>query len=457
MLDRDTVTMQERPETRYAATPAGNVAVQMFGDGPIDVLFLTSWLSNLDVMWDDPRTAAYFERLSTFARVIVFDKRGGGVSDPVPLDHLPTLEDWMDDALAALDETAVERAAVIADGEGGPMALLLAATHPDRVSSLAIANSYARLIRDADYPIGMPEATRQKLLERWDRNWGLTAQILDLTAPSLAHDSAYRAWFTRYQRLSMPPGSARVMYRWVTELDVRDVLPLVRIPTLVIGRTKARHHRMEFSRYLADHIPGALLLELPGADTFPFVAGDYETILDEIEEFFTGQRGAAHPTRQLATVVMTDLVASTGHLSAIGDTAWTDILGRHDATLRELASRFRGEEIGHTGDGMLLVFDGPSRAVTFAAEAVDAVAELGLTMRVGIHTGEIERTRSNIGGLAVHLVSRVMAVAESGGIVVTRTVRDLALGSGIEFSDLGVHRLRGVPGEWELSAVDRVP
>lgn len=449
--------MPRRPETRYARTPFGHVAFQMFGTGEIDVLFLTSWLSNVDVMWDDPRTEAYFDRLGRFARVVMFDKRGSGVSDPVAVDRLPLIEEWIDDALASLDAAGLERVSVIADGEGGPMALVLAATHPDRVNSLALVNSFARWQRADDYPIGMPEETRQRLLDRWDQNWGFTAEILDLTAPSLAHDPAYRAWYTRYQRLCMPPGPAQAMYRWVTSIDVRSVLPLVQVPTLVLGRTKARHHRIESSRFLADNLPQATLVELGGADTYPFVAGDYQEILDEIEEFFTGHRGTSRPARQLATVVLTDLVKSTDHLSQIGDAAWAELIRRHDSVVRGLLARFRGEEIGHNGDGILAVFDGPTRAVGFAARAAEALEPLGLTMRAGIHTGEVERVGEAARGLAVHLVSRVIEHAPLGGIVVTRTVRDLVLGSGIDFSELGQHRLRGVPDVWDLYATTEVP
>jgi class 3 adenylate cyclase len=449
--------MSLRPETRYARTPVGHVAFQVFGQGDLDVLFLTSWLSNVDVMWDDPRTAAYFERLGHFARVLVFDKRGTGVSDPVPLDRLPLIEDWIDDALAALDEAGFDQFSVLTDGEGGPMALVLAAAHPDRVNSLAIVNSFARWQRAEDFPIGMPEETRELLVDRWDQNWGFTAEILGLTAPSLAHDSAYRAWYTRYQRLCMPPGPAQAMYRWATSIDVRSVLPHVTVPTLVIGRIKARHHRIDHSRYLAQHLPDSRLVELPGADTYPFVAGDYQTVLDEVEEFFTGHRGSSRSTRQLATVVMTDLVKSTDRLSQVGDAAWTDLLRRHDVAVRDLLNRFRGEEVAHTGDGFLAVFDGPTRAVTFAARAAEALEDMGLRMRAGIHTGEVERVGPQARGLAVHLVSRVVEHAATGGIVVSRTVRDLVLGSGIGFSDLGVFDLRGVPGAWDLFRVDEVP
>lgn len=449
--------MRRRPETRYARTPFGHIALQVFGEGPTDVLFLTSWLSNVDVMWDDPRTAAYFDRLGRFARVVMFDKRGTGVSDPVPLDRLPLIEEWIDDALAALDTAGIDRTSVIADGEGGPMALVLAATHPDRVSSLTLVNSFARWQRSDDYPIGMPEETRQRLLDRWDQNWGFNAEILDLTAPSLAHDPEYRAWYTRYQRLCMPPGPAQAMYRWVTSIDVRSVLPLVQAPVLVIGRSKARHHRIEYSRHLAEHLPDARFLELPGADTYPFVAGDYQRILDEVEEFITGTRGTSRPDRQLATVVLTDIVQSTDHLTEMGDAAWADVIRRHDTIIRDLLTRSRGEELGHNGDGILAVFDGPTRAVTFAARAAEALERLGLAMRAGIHTGEVERVDGAARGLAVHLASRVIGHAPTGGIVVTRTVRDLALGSGIVFTDLGRHQLRGVPDHWDLYAATDVP
>src|SRR5215208_2835753 len=290
-----------RPETRYAAAADGSyVAYQIFGEGPQHLLFLPSWVTNLDVMWEEPSLAAYLERLARFARVICLDKRGSGVSDPVPLSAVPTLETWMDDATTVMDAAGVQTAAVLGDTEGGPMAALLAASHPNRVTALVLVNSFARWTRAPDYAIGMPEDTAAKLVERYEQNWGTTSEILDLTGPSLAHDARARAWFTRYQRLAMPRGAAAALYGWVTQLDVRSVLPSIRVPTLVLQRVDARHHRVAFGRYLAEHIPGAKLVELPGADTFPFHAGDFGPLLDEVERFLTGRVSQPILSRQLA-------------------------------------------------------------------------------------------------------------------------------------------------------------
>lgn len=445
--------MLQRPVTRYTKTRDGYVAFQVFGEGDVDVLFITSWLSNIDVMWDDPRTLDYFDRLSRFARVALFDKRGTGVSDPIAPDSLPTLEEWMDDAIAVLDAAGLESAAVIADGEGGPMALMLAATYPERVSGLVLVNTYARFARSDDYPIGMPSEARRKLALHWEQNWGRTAEILGYTAPSLAHDTEYRDWFIRYQRLAMAPTIAIRCFEWVMEIDVRGVLASVHAPTLVIGRSKARHHRPEFGRYLADRLPNSRFDVHPGADTFPLVAGDYRRILDEIQEFLTGNRGNGPSGRQLATVVMTDIVGSTKHLAEMGDQQWADTLRNHDRALRDLLRRHRGEEVDHTGDGMLLIFDGPTRAVAFAAEATRSIEGMGVSIRVGIHTGEIERDGRAVRGLAVHIVSRVCDLAAAGEVAVTQTVVDLVLGSRIEFEAMGSHELRGIPGDWSIHKV----
>jgi class 3 adenylate cyclase len=455
-LPRGRATLADEPlapETRYALSGGGHVAYQVFGDGPLSILLITNWLSNVDVMWDEPGLAAYLQRLASFARVICFDKRGSGVSDPVPLDALPTLEQWMDDAVAALDAAGADEVAVIGDTEGGPMAMLLAATFPERVTAVVLVNSFARWTRADGYPIGMPAATTEKLVRRWQENWGLTAEILALTAPSLADDARARRWFTRYQRLAMPPGAAVVMYRWVLAIDVREVLPTISAPTLVLHRRDARHHRITFGRYLADNLPTATFVELDGADTFPFHAGDTGPLLDEIELFLTGTQHTASPTRRLATVLMTDIVGSTAIAAEVGDARWRELLRAHDTVVRGAIARFRGDELVHTGDGIVASFDGPTRAVSCGQFVVDALADLGLTVRAGIHAGEIEVGPDGTTGLAIHIASRVMAHATDGGIVVSRTVRDLVFGSDIAFVDLGEHELRGVPGTWELFAV----
>lgn len=446
-----------RPETRYAAAEGGYVAYQLFGSGPLVLVFVTNWITNCDAMWEEPRMAAYFDRLASFARVLCFDKRGTGVSDPVPLSNLPRLEEWMDDVSTVMDAAQIERAALVGDTEGGPMAMMFAASHPERVSALVLVNTFARWRRADDYPIGMPHETAEKLVDRYEQHYGVTSEILAFTAPTMAHDPRIARWFTRYQRLGMPRGAATTMYRWVTELDVRSVLPSIRVPTLVLQRAGALHHRADFGRYLADHIPGAKYVELSGADTLPFSAGDFEPLLDEVEEFLTGARTAPVLNRQLATVMLTDIVGSTVLASERGDAAWVQLVRQHDEVVREHLDTFRGREVDRTGDGFLATFDGPARAVTCAARLAEALQERGITIRAGIHTGEVELAGGALRGVAVHIAARVMAAAERGGILVSSTVRDLIVGSGIELADRGTHELKGVPGAWALSEVITAP
>lgn len=446
-----------RPDTRYASAEGGYVGYQVFGDGSVDCLFVTNWLQNLDVMWEEPSLARYLRRLASFSRVICFDKRGSGISDPVPLSSLPTIEEWMDDGRVVLDAAGVERVAVIGDTEGGPMAIMLAATMPERVSALVLVNSFARWRRADDYPIGMPDATVEKLIERYEQNWGVTADILSLTAPSVANDARFREWYLRYQRLSMPRGAATQLYRWITSIDVRAVLPLVRVPTLVVHRRSSPHYRLDFGRYLADTIPDARLVEIDGADAYPFHAGDFDPILDEIESFLTGTRGQHTLDRMLATILFTDIVGSTRLLADRGDAAWLELLARHDQIVDELLTRYRGRQVNHTGDGVLAVFDGPARAVVCASHLAVALAEIGITIRAGLHTGEVEVNGDQIAGLAVNIAARVMAEADDGAVYTSGTVRDLVLGSGIELEPVGERALKGVPGSWPLHRLVSVP
>jgi class 3 adenylate cyclase/pimeloyl-ACP methyl ester carboxylesterase len=448
-----------RPVTRYAKVADGSyVGYQVFGEGPRNLVFSTHWVTNLDVMWEEPTLAAYFERLARFARVITLDKRGSGVSDPVPLAALPTIETWMDDVIDVMDATGVQTASLIGDTEGGPMAAVLAATHPDRISALVLVNTFARWRRAPDYPIGMPEETTIKLGDRYEQTYGTTNEILEFTGPSLANDPRFREWFMRYQRLAMPKGAASTLYRWITQVDVRSVLPSIRVPTLVIQRVDAKHHRLAFGRYLAEHIPGARLVELPGADTLPFHSGDFGPLLDKVEEFLTGRVTRPILSRQLATILMTDIVDSTRRAAELGDHAWSELIGTHDEVARELVAEYRGVYVDSTGDGAFALFDGPTRAVTCAARLAERLRErLRITVRAGLHTGEIERTADGVRGMAVHLATRVMGVAASGGVLVSGTVKDLVVGSGIEFAERGLHELKGVPGEWALFEVVSAP
>jgi len=433
------------------------VAYQAFGAGPHDLLFVTNWGTNLDAMWEEPSLAQFFHRLGRVGRVICFDKRGTGVSDPVPLAALPTLEEWMDDARVVLDAVGAEQVAVVGDTEGGPMAMLLAATFPERVRALVLLNTFARWRRAPDYPIGMPDPTWQKLLTLYERYWGQDPGMLGLTAPSLAGDARSEEWFTRYQRLSMPPGAAAQMYRWVTQLDVRSVLPAISAPTLVLHRTENQHYRLAFGRYLAAHVAGARLVELPGADCYPFYAGDSDAVLDEVEEFLTGARQPLPTERELATVLFTDIVGSTDLAAQLGDARWLEFRAAHNEVVRRHLAAFRGREVTTTGDGFLATFDGPARAVHCAVQVRDSVRSLGMQIRAGLHTGEIERLDGDIGGIAVHIAARIMAAAGPDEVVVSSTLTDLVVGSGIEFGDRGLHTLKGMPAPWHLYTVAGVP
>jgi class 3 adenylate cyclase len=442
------------PQTRYAPSPDGAVAFQVLGEGPTDLLFIQNWASNIEVMWEEPALANYFERLASFSRVIVFDKRGTGISDPVPLDRLPTLERWMDDALMVLDAADSAQAAVVGDTEGGPLAMLLAAAHPRRVSALVLVNSFARLARAPDYRIGLPEHLLDGLLDAWRREWG-SGEILELTAPGLAGDPRARRWLGRYQRLSMAPVQAELAYRWVQRVDVRSVLGSIQAPTLILQR-RNRYYRPAYGRFLAEHIAGARLVELPGRDAYPFHV-DAEPVLAEVEAFLTGARPAAPTSRVLATVLFTDIADSTGHAARLGDERWRALLARHREVVRDCLARHGGHEIHTTGDGFVATFDGPGRAIRCAAQIVDGVRSLGVEVRAGVHTGEIELLGDDISGIAVHIAARVMAAAPPARVWTTGTVRDLVIGSGIEFADRGGHALKGVPGVWTLHEVAAIP
>ena len=439
------------PETRYAKSEDGYVAYQVFGRGPYDLLFIGNWASNVEVMWEHPSMARYLERLGNFARVICFDKRGAGLSDPVALGALPTLDHWVDDARIVLDAASSEKAALIGDAEGGPMAMMFAATYPQRTRALVLVNTFARMLRVADYSIGMPEEAAERFLQIWERAWG-TGVVLELSAPSVADDPQMQRWVGRYMRLSAPPAASTRMYRWVLQLDVRSVLPSIQAATLILHRAENRHYRAPMGRYLAEHIPGAKYVELPGADWYPpFV--NAESVLDEIEEFLTGARPAPARDRLLATVLFTDIVGSTDLAASLGDQRWLDLRAAHDGLVRTLLDRYRGKEVTTTGDGFLATFDGPARAVRCASEIALAVRSLGIEIRAGLHSGEVEIQDGQIAGIAVHIAARVMALAGEGRVLVSGTVKDLVVGSPIRFTDRGSHSLRGIPGEWRLFEV----
>lgn len=451
---RSTFASLGRPETRYAETPYGYIGYQVFGSGDRDIMFVTGAITNLDAIWFEPTAVRFLDRLADMGRVIQFDMLGSGVSDPIPGRSmwLP-LEANVDTVLSVLDAVGSERAVLYGDTEGGLSAMMLAATAPERVSSLVLVNAFPRLLRADDYPIGMPQDVAARLCDAYSAQHGTTGAVLELTAPSVADDQRFRTWWTRYQRLSVPLGLARSTFDWYREIDVRAALPLIQAPTLVVARRDARFHRATHSAYLAEHIPHAELQLVEGADTVPFHAGDFAPTLDAVEDFLTGRRESARTERVLATVLFTDIVNSTSRASELGDQRWLDLLGDHDRIVQSQVERYRGRVIKMTGDGAIATFDGPARAITCAVAIAEMVSRLGLLIRAGIHTGEVQMRDGDAYGLGMHIASRVMAHAEQGGIVVSSTVKDLVVGSGIQFEACGVVELKGVPGRWPLFEV----
>jgi class 3 adenylate cyclase len=382
----------------------------------------------------------------------MFDKRGTGISDPIPTSSLPTLEEFMADIPAVLDTVGSERVTVIANIGGGILAMPYAAAHPDRVSSLVLVDCFARFLEAPDYSIGTPLVELEPSLEIAEGDIGRGVMI-DLFAPSVAHDERIRRTWARYERSAATPGSTKAIVRLIYESDVRDVLPAIRVPTLVIHRREAIGFAVEHGRYLAQHIPDARYVELPGQDNLIW-AGDLEAMIAEIQAFVTGIRPAPEPRRVLATVLFTDIVGSTERAAQLGDDRWQGLLADHNRVVRRQLDRYGGNEVKVVGDGFLATFDGPARAVRCAIGIRDEVRELGLEIRAGVHVGEIEVLSDDIAGLAVHLAARVSALAGQGEVLVSSTVKDLVVGSGIVFVDRGSQLLKGVPGEWHLFAVD---
>ena len=428
-----------------------NIAYQVVGEGPLDLVFVSGWVSNLDLMWEDPSYARFLRRLASFSRLILFDKRGTGLSDRVPETDLPTLEARMDDVRAVLDAAGAERAALLGHSEGGPMCLLFAATYPERTNALVLIGTYARRLIGEGYPFGAtPEAYDAFLAEIAD-GWGGPVG-LEVRAPSLADDERFRTWWSDYLRMSASPGAALALTRMNGQIDVRPALRTIEVPTLVVHRSGDRALPVEGARYIAERIRDVRLVELPGDDHLPFV-GDQDAILDEIEEFLTGARRGAESDRVLATVLFTDIVGSTERAVELGDRDWRDLLDSHHLLVRRELERWRGTELATAGDGFLATFDGPARAIRCACGVRDAVRGLGLEIRAGLHTGECEVRGDTIAGIAVHIGARVAALAAAGEVLVSSTVRDLVAGSGIEFDERGEHDLKGVPGRWQLYSV----
>ncbi len=443
-----------RPDTHYVETPTGFLAYQVFGSGDRDIVFNTSALTNMDAIWDEPSAVRFLDRLAGMGRVIHYDMRGSGVSDPVPnRDRWLPMEANVEDLRAVMDAAGSARAVIYGDAEGGFAAMMLAATDPERVSSLVLVNSLARLPRSDDYPIGMPRELLAALSAGYVEQHGTTGAMLELTAPTAARDPRFRSWWTRYLRLAVPHGLARTTFDWFSEIDVRSALPLIQAPTLVVARRDALYHRLAYSEFLAEHIPGAQLRIVEGVDTVPFHAGDFGPTLDHVASFIAGGAEVAPSDRVLATVMFTDIVNSTTQAAALGDERWLDLLAEHDRMVRSQLDRFRGREVAMTGDGCVATFDGPARAIACALSIRELLASIGVEVRIGIHTGEIELRGGEVKGLALHIASRVMDQASDGGILVSSTVKDLAVGAGLVFAPEGEFALKGVPGTWTLYSV----
>jgi pimeloyl-ACP methyl ester carboxylesterase len=441
------------PETRYARSGDVNIAYQVTGEGPLDLVYVPGWVSNVELMWEEPAMAHFLERLTSFSRLILFDKRGTGLSDRVSNDQLPTLEQRMDDVRAVLEAVGSERAALFGHSEGGNMCALFAATYPERTAALVTLGSFAkRRDPDDDYP-GAPTAeNREETVADVERNWGhLRPEDVEYYAPSHAGDEQFVRNLEQYLRRGASPGAAAALLRMNSYIDIREVLPTIRVPTLVLHRTGDHDVNVAEGRYLASRVPGATFVELPGDDHW-ISAGDVDAIADEIEEFVTGTRPIPEPDRVLATVLFTDIVGSSVRAAELGDRRWHELLEQHHAVVRGELARARGREIDTAGDGFFAAFDGPARAVRCAKSIVDSVHDLGIDVRSGLHTGECGLVDGKVAGIAVHTGARVASHAGPGEVLVSSTVKDLVAGSGLAFEDRGVHELKGIPGEWRLYA-----
>jgi class 3 adenylate cyclase len=444
------------PETKYATGPDGvAIAYQVVGDGPRDLVWVPGWVSHVEAIWEEPTARRFLERLASFSRLILFDKRGTGMSDRVAVSALPTLEQRMTDVLTVCDAAGSSSAALLGVSEGAPLCILFAATYPARTSALVLLGGFAREMIGPGHPWGNSPEGLAAMLEEVRRDWGGPVG-LDVRAPSRAHDERFRATWARYLRQGASPAAVLALAEMNAAIDVRPALEACHVPTLVLHRTGDQAVPVASGRYVAEHIPGARLVELPGIDHLPWV-GDSDAILDEIEGFLTGVPRHAEPDRVLATVLFTDIVGSTERAAGLGDRTWSDLLAAHHAIVRAELERFGGREIATAGDGFLATFDGPARAIRCAVRIVEAVRSLGLEIRAGIHTGEIELVAGDIRGLAVHIGARIAALAGPGEVLVSRTVRDLVVGSGLRFTDRGIATLKGVPETWQLYASDVAP
>jgi pimeloyl-ACP methyl ester carboxylesterase len=438
------------PETQYARSGGINIAYQVVGEGPLDLVYVPGWVSNVEGSWEEPTHERFLRRLARFSRLILFDKRGTGLSDPVEESRLPTLEERMDDVRAVMDAAGSERAALFGFSEGGNLSVLFAATYPERTVALVTFGIFAKRIRTPDYPWAPTPEQRQREIELVEREWGREMD-LDVLAPSAAADPEFKRRLLSYLRRSASPAAAAALLRMNTEIDIRGVLPTIHVPTLVLHRTDDLEANVEEGRWIAGRIAGAKFVELAGPDHLPWV-GDQDVLLDEVEEFLTGVRPIPEADRVLATVLFTDIVDSTANAARLGDRRWRDLLGQHQTAVRRELARWRGHEVDTAGDGFLASFDGPGRAIRCALAVAADARTIGLDVRAGVHTGECELLGEKVAGIAVHTGARVAALAQGGEVLVSQTVKDLVSGSGIEFQERGEHEFKGVPGQWRVYA-----
>jgi class 3 adenylate cyclase len=439
--------MRDTPKTEFARNGDVHIAYQTVGSGPLELLLVDTWVHHVEAVWDFPDLARLLRRLSSFGRLIHFDRRGTGLSDPVPLDSLPDFATQVEDAVAVLDAAAAAEVAVIGLNDGTLVAMLLAAAHPERCRSLVLFAATAKHEQAA----GLPMEAIDEAIEEMTTTQRTGQSGVEILAPSRENDERFSQQLSRLQRHSVRPGAIGHYYRQSMVADVRDVLPTIRAPTLVLNRSGNRIVAPELSREVASLIPNAKMVELPGQDHLVF-SEDIDAVVGEIEEFLTGARRGADPDRILATLLFTDIVDSTTRAAELGDRRWRDLLDQHHKLVRSELERFTGREVTTTGDGFFATFDGPARAVRCALAIVDAVSSLGFQIRAGIHTGEAEVRGGDLGGLAVHIGARVAGVAHGGEVLVSSTVKDLLAGSGLEFEDRGEYELKGVPETWRLFA-----
>jgi class 3 adenylate cyclase len=436
---------------RYADSGGLQIAYQVIGDGPLDVVFAADWANNLELMWENPQTERFLRRFTNYARLILFDMRGMGLSDPV--EDLPPIEAWMEDVRAVMSAVGSRRAALVGHGHAGQLCILVAAARPELTEALVTVNSFARLARAEDYPWGLPPAAQEAALKAIEAAWGTGSVMYPALTPQFADLAWAKEWLARFERASGSPRRAAQKQRLVFDVDIRDVLPAVSVPTLVVQSRGNRWIRPGHGRYLAEHIPRARYLESPGEGHWPWVAEDAEAFMDEVEEFLTGARRSAELDRVLATVAFTDIVGSTAIASQVGDRRWRDLLEVHGSVARREIDTARGRLVKLTGDGLLATFDGPARAIRCVAAIERLLTPIGLRMRAALHTGEIELLGDDIGGIAVHIAARLLGLSGPGEVLVSSTVKDLVVGSGITFEDRGTHALKGVPEQWRVFAV----